>query len=96
MILHTLSASPASPAFADCLLSLAAGDALLLLGDGVYAAIRGSAALARLEQSGASLYLLACDAAAAGILGEAAGVSTIDIEGFVELTECFSRQMAWY
>jgi len=96
VILHTLSATPASPAFADCLLALAAGDALLLLGDGVYAAIPDSAARAALERSGAALYLLDCDAAAAGVPIEAAGISPIDIDGFVELTERFPRQMAWY
>jgi len=96
MILHTLSASPASPAFADCLLALAAGDALLLLGDGVYAAIRNSAARVKLEESGAALFLLECDAAAAGILGQAAGVTAIDTDGFVALTERYPRQMAWY
>lgn len=96
MILHTLAASPASPAFTDCLLAVAAGDALLLLGSGVYAAIEGSPARSRLAQTGAELYLLEIDGAAAGILGQAQGVTPIDIDGFVALTERCPRQMAWY
>lgn len=96
MVLHTLSASPASPAFSDCLLALAPGDALLLLGSGVYAAIENSPARTALEQSGALLYLLESDGAAAGIAARATGVTAIDTDGFVALTERYLRQMAWY
>ena len=39
MILHTLNASPAQQAFADCLRVVAPGDHILLLGNGVYAAM---------------------------------------------------------
>ncbi|MBP6724956.1 MAG: hypothetical protein KA137_08950, partial [Halioglobus sp.] len=49
MTLHTLNASPASAVFADCLRLLAPGDALLLLGDGVYAALEGTAARSALR-----------------------------------------------
>ena len=37
-VLHTLSALPGTEACTDCLRMLAEGDALLLMGDGVYAA----------------------------------------------------------
>jgi tRNA 2-thiouridine synthesizing protein B len=96
MILHTLNASPASAAFAECLRLLAPGDALLLLGDGVYCALAGTTARAQLDAAGAELYVLHDDVAAAGILGQTAGTSTVDIDGFVALTERFARQLAWY
>lgn len=96
MTLHTLNASPASAAFADCLRLLAPGDALLLLGDGVYAALAGTGPRAALEASGASLQVLREDAAAAGILSRIEGITVIDYDGLVELTEQFPRQLAWY
>lgn len=96
MILHTLNASPASDAFAECLRLLAPGDAVLLLGDGVYCSLVGTSARAQLDAAGAELHALHDDVAAAGILGQVAGASTVDIDGFVALTERFSRQLAWY
>lgn len=96
MVLHTLSASPASAAFADCARLLTGGDALVLMGDGVYAALAGTAPLEALRKSGAEIYLLAADAAAAGIQHAPPGVDAIDMDGFVALSERFARQLAWY
>jgi tRNA 2-thiouridine synthesizing protein B len=96
VVLHTLNASPASAAFCDCLRLIAAGDALLLLGDGVYAALADTAARAQLDNCGARVYLLREDAAAAGVLGRAEGIPLVDIDGFVELSERCTRQLAWY
>ena len=96
MTLHTLNASPASAAFADCLRLLAAGDALLLLGDGVYAALEGTEPRRALDASGALLHLLQPDAAAAGVLGRIGSAAVVDMDGFVELSERFVRQLAWY
>lgn len=96
MILHCLNASPASAAFADCLRLVGADDALLLLGDGVYAALADTDHRAALDGCGAALYALREDAAAAGVLARMAGVVLVDIDGFVELTERCSRQLAWY
>ena len=75
---------------------LAAGDVLLLLGDGVYAALAGTGARTQLDACGARLCLLREDAAAAGILARVAGAEVIDIDGFVALSEQFPRQLAWY
>lgn len=94
--LHTLNASPACAAFSDCLRLLAPGDALLLLGDGVYAAMAGTAPRLKLDASGALLYALRDDAAAAGVITYMADVALVDIDGFVELSERFTRQLAWY
>ena len=97
MILHTLNASPSSPAFADCMRLLRKGDALLLLGDGVYAAIAGTPACTALKNTGAELYLIQSDADAAGLLNRIDDtLAHVDYEGFVALTERFPNQQAWY
>lgn len=97
MVLHTLNRAPSHPAFAQCLRLLAPGDALLLLGDGVYAALAGSRAAAELTASGAALHVLDVDARAAGVLERLTeGVTVSDDAGFVGLTEHYPRQQAWY
>jgi tRNA 2-thiouridine synthesizing protein B len=96
MVLHTLNASPSSRAFAECLRLLVPGDSLLLLGDGVYAALAGTPSRAQLEASGADLKVLYPDAAAAGILAQLGDVQTVDMAGFVALSERCPRQLAWY
>jgi tRNA 2-thiouridine synthesizing protein B len=96
MILHTLNASPTSAAFGDCLNVLQAGDAMILMGDGVYAAIPASTACTNLLDSGVELYLLTAHALAAGITESLESVTMIDMQGFVALTERFQRQQAWY
>ncbi len=96
MILHTLNASPSSSAFEDCLKTIAEGDAIVLMGDGVYAAIAHTEVSRVLEDTGAALYVIADDAMAAGVLNISAAVSSIDISGFVVLTETFPLQQAWY
>ncbi len=75
---------------------MAAEDAILLLGDGVYAALPGSAYLAQLADSGAFIHALRPDALAAGLSDPGAGVELIDMAGFVALTERYPRQVAWF
>lgn len=96
MVLHTINASPASPAFRDCLLVLAQADAVILMGDGVYAARQGTSYLAQLLERTPRLYVLQDDATAAGVLDTLGDVEIIAMEGFVELSENYSRQLAWY
>lgn len=97
MVLHTLNRSPDHPAFRQCLRLLAADDALLLLGDGVYAAMAGSPAAAELMASGVPVHVLQADARAAGVLDRLAeGVSVADYDGFVALSENYPRQQAWF
>ena len=67
MILHTLNTLPDSPASGDCLALAAAGDAILLLGDGVYCGLPGAQVHRQLVASGAELYYLSPDAAARGV-----------------------------
>ncbi|MEQ8803173.1 sulfurtransferase complex subunit TusB [Haliea sp.] len=97
MLLHTVSRSPAHTALRDCVALLGPDDALLLLGDGVYAALAGSEAAALLDASGVTVFILEADAALAGIQGRLLpGATVVDDDGFVALTERYSRQLAWY
>ena len=96
MILHTLNASPSSSAFYDCVKVVHAGDAVVLMGDGVYAALEKTKECDALLARGAELYLLIPDALAAGIDKPAVRFKRIDMDGFVTLTERFHRQQAWY
>lgn len=96
MILHTLNASPSSAAFRDCTSIVSTHDAVILMGDGVYAALQGTKGCAELQATGGELYLLHPDAQVAGIVHPAEGFIIIDMVGFVLLTERFSRQQAWY
>ncbi len=95
MILHTLNASPSSSAFDDCLCLLGPEDALLLMGDAVYAAVTGTPAWERLRASAAEIFVLEKDARAAGITS-ALPANIVDMDAFVALTERYPRQMAWY
>lgn len=96
MILHTLNASPASAAFRDCTSVVGTRDAIILLGDGVYAALQGTRGCAELQATGSELYVLLPDAQLAGIIHPAVGFIAIDMVGFVALTERYPRQQAWY
>jgi tRNA 2-thiouridine synthesizing protein B len=96
MILHTLSATPYSVAFSECLAIAKPGDAILLLGDGVYGARPGERVAAALTACGADIHLLETDAQAAGIETLPEEMQIEDMDGFVALTERFARQMAWY
>ncbi len=96
MVLHTLNAAPGSIAFADCLRLATAGDTILLLGNGVYAALAGSEAADQLQQSAADVALLREDAVAAGSAISSDLFLAVDMAGFVELSERYPRQLAWY
>ena len=96
MILHTLNASPGTAAFNDCLAVIAPGDTLLLLGNGVYAALDGTPACKLLAACGADIRVLHADAAAAGVLAQIGAALAIGMAGFVELSERHPRQQAWY
>ena len=96
MILHSLNASPASAAYRDCLAYLQPGDALVLMGDGVYAAMAGTGAADELAGRNVELYALDTDARLAGITELALGVHMIDMRELVRLSERYPRQQAWY
>lgn len=93
MILHTLTVSPRHPAFRDCLLAADTGDTILLLGDAVYAALAESEACLEMQEHSARVVVLHTDARAAGVISV---FPSIDMPGFVALTEYYPRQLAWY
>lgn len=66
-MLYTLMRSPCHSDMDSLLRLLTADDDLLLLQDGVLAALIGSRALAQLQNSSASLFVLSEDVAARGI-----------------------------
>ncbi|MEJ2533873.1 MAG: sulfurtransferase complex subunit TusB [Halioglobus sp.] len=86
MILHTLATTPGRDAFDNCLAILSPEDAVVLLGDGVYAGIRKTEACKRLR----------ADALAAGLIERLGPITVVDMEGFVSLTERYPRQLGWY
>ena len=96
MILHTLNASPSSAAFQNCLNVVQRGDAVVLMGDGVYAALRDTVACIALQEKEVELFVLGVDALLAGVTEPAPGIQTIDMDGLVSLTEKLPRQQAWY
>lgn len=100
MTLHILSrAHSAADCTADCARALADGDAVLLLGDGTYAAIAGSAAIALLHAGGQriTLHAHAGDCAARGLAGRLdACVQAIDDAAFVALAVAHPRSVSWF
>ena len=96
MILHTISAAPDSNAFRECVSIATGDDAILLLGDGVYAALPDNPLLAALLDTRAIIHVLRTDAIAAGVARPDAAVTPIDMAGFLDLTERYPRQMAWF
>ena len=96
MILHVLNASPSSVAFLECIKFMQSEDTLVLMGDGVYAALENTSALDELLRTGVKVHLLHSDAAAAGVTIPTSAIEVIDVDGFVTLTERYPRQQCWY
>ena len=96
MILHTIATTPGSAAFRDCLAMLSPEDAVVLLGDGVYAGIEKTEACDRLLETGALIHVLDADALAAGLMERLGAATVIDMDTFVSLTEHYPRQLGWY
>lgn len=95
-MLHTLLHSPAHCDLESLLLIAGAGDDLLLLQDGVLAALAGSHALMRLSESEATLWVLDEDVQARGLAGQiSTRVQSVDYTGFVTLTIRHQQQMVW-
>ena len=100
--LHLVSIAPTNgSALADCLRTAAGGDTLLLLQDGVYAAVAHAAApsalLREAAANGIALYALMPDVDARGLAGRLhAGIRLVDDNGFVELTERHRRCVSWF
>lgn len=82
---------------ASCLVHANAGDAVLLIEDGVYGAIAGTAAASDIAKSDADVYVLSGDLAARGIAGDklAEGVKIVGYDGFVDLAVEHSAVNSW-
>lgn len=100
-ILHTVNKSPyAASALESCLARLTGGAALLLIEDGVYAALAGGTFAERLVSAGRqhALYVLGPDLAARGLAERPLvdGLRVIDYQGFVQLAADHSAVQAWF
>lgn len=98
--LHTVNRSPhAAPALASCLRVALPGHGILLLEDGVYAAVAADAGAQALREVLADLaiYALCADLAARGIAASALldAVQVIDYEGFVDLACRYDKVLSW-
>ncbi len=95
-MLHTLMHSPSHSDLDTLLLMAEAGDDLLLLQDGVLAAVTGSRAWVQLSACKATLWVLDEDVQARGLSGQiSTTVRSVDYNGFVTLTIRHPQQMVW-
>ena len=98
-MLHIVNKSPFQTSTPDgCLRMAQAGNALLLIEDGIYAATAGSAAEARIRQACTKLkvYALQPDMDARGVTGKLIeGVTPVDYAGFVDLAVEHSTSHSW-
>ena len=95
-MLHTLSRSPWQCDIDGLLRMLRDGDALLLIQDGVLAAIAGSRYVENITNAPIKVYALNEDLIARGLTGQISNdIILIDYTDFVRLTVKHPSQMAW-
>ncbi|ROP56477.1 tRNA 2-thiouridine synthesizing protein B [Enterobacter sp. BIGb0383] len=95
-MLHTLRHSPWQCDIAELIRMLQAGDDLLLMQDGVNAALEGGRYLESLLNAPITIYVLEDDIRARGFSAQISGsVVRVDYTDFVRLTVKHSAQMAW-
>ena len=98
--LHTVNKSPfAAPSLLSCINHCKAGDAVLMIEDGVYGALAGSGVSdqVRARLGEVSLYAIKADLEARGLdasrlIGE---VQVVEYDGFVDLVTRHDRTQAW-
>ena len=98
--LHTVNKSPLDRNSLEACLRLAGkGNAVLLLEDGVFGAMKGSTASAMVEKamSDVSIYVLGPDLKARGVAESKIidGIKIVDYKGFVDLTVENDKVNAW-
>ena len=95
-MLHLVNKSPYERnSLSTCVGYVKEGDVLLLIEDGVYAAVKGGSAAAKLQ--GLDVSVLGPDLAARGI-GEdklVDGVGVVDYAAFVDLVEAKDKVQSW-
>lgn len=95
-MLYTLLHSPWQCDIESLLLLLQEGDDLLLLQDGVTAALEGGEMLLKLMASPATVWALEEDVVARGLSAQiSTKVAPLDYNGFVALTMKHLQQVAW-
>lgn len=97
-MLHIINQSPFNRScLADCLRICDAQAAIVLIEDGVYAAINGSAWAQRIIEQVDNVYVLQADVDARGLTGKIADpISAIDYAGFVQLCCAHTNSHSWY
>ena len=97
-MLHTVNKSPYShPCLTECLRVCGVDDAIVLIEDGVYAALADGEWLQTLLSKTAAIYVLQPDAAARGLVNRLAPtIHAIDYAGFVQLCVDHPKILAWY
>jgi len=95
-MLFTLAHSPQGCDFPALIDLIGEQDALLLMQDGVLAALQDSTAGQHLQLVTHPIYALCEDLAARGLVGQIShNITLIDYTGFVALTEKHPQQIAW-
>lgn len=95
-MLHTLSHSPWQLDISAQLRLIVEGDDVLLLSDGVIAALEGSRFLDLLRSAPITLYALEEDIVARGLSGQiSSSVVRVSYTDFVRLTVKHTRQLTW-
>ncbi len=99
-ILHTVNKSPYEKASLEsCVQRSDAGAAILLIEDGVYAALAGGAKadLVKAALADRKVFVLEPDLKARGLADQALieGVESVDFDGFVDLTTQYDQVNAW-
>lgn len=96
-ILHTVNQSPhTSNTLAQCLSYIDADDAILLLENGVYGALKSQSLAAQLTNK--TCYVIEDDLKARGLLecDRQPHIQLININQFVELTTQYDLVQSWY
>lgn len=99
-ILHTVNKSPfETNSLSSCLKHVQKGDAVLLLEDGVYGALKGTIASGDIwgKRVDVRFYVMSPDLAARGLAGSQLidGLNLIDYAGFVDLVTKHKTSQAW-
>lgn len=95
-MLHTLHLSPFHTDMAALLRLLAPGDDLLLIQDGVIAALGNNLWLTQLQAAPVGRYVLQEDVAARGIIAHiSSDFILVNYTDFVALTQKHTHQLAW-
>ncbi|WNN48850.1 sulfurtransferase complex subunit TusB [Siccibacter colletis] len=95
-MLHTLSHSPWHCDFSTFLSALQPGDEVLLLQDGVIAAIEGGLFLEKLRSAPISVSVLRDDVEARGLSAQISNsIVRVSYTDFVRMTLSHQSQMAW-